>query len=300
MKYLIPLIAFLLANNNGFGQTNQYHKFLTDGAVWKELFITYTFKTDSITYIQPEYMWGDTLLNGKLYKKMATMLFLEDSINRKVYVRDYGLDWPDTLLYDFNLEVGESAAHCAEFSVGNLFPDATVVNIDSFLIGTYRKRWEIKYTPRIENGDSVTYWIEGVGSDNGIFNPYSSWYWPDSRKLICYSEHDTLLYSDLQYWYDCDEVFEDSTDNIAENVVSSGLKILPNPANEFAKVYWSHCQIYGINQISVFDAEGRIIINDVCKEDECTLDCSNWFSGVYFIVLSNDQSRGFAKLLVMH
>ena len=300
MKKLTLFTILLIASSIGWSQTNQYHKFVTEGAWWDELFISYPFEWDSIPYIQHESIWGDTIIDGKSYYLMASFMMREDTINKKVYGREYGLDWPDTLMYDFNLNVGESAAGCAEFSVGNLFPDATVINIDSVLIGTYRKRWEIKYTPLVENGDSITFWIEGIGSDNGIWEPYGSWYWPVARRLICYSENDSLLYSDLQYWYDCDEIFEDTTDNILEYTNESSFTVWPNPADKYTEIVFPADDIFRTKQIAIFNCSNQTVLKDTFYNTRYNLDCSNFYAGLYFILVSDGERVYYNKFIVTH
>ena len=297
------LSGFLVLICSFFGlqsQTNIYHKFLTEGAEWSELFITYTFEYDSITYIQHEGIFGDSVIDGKLYYRMGSFLMREDTINKKVYAQELGLGWPDTLLYDFNLNIGESAAHCAEFSVGNLFPDAVVTNIDSVLIGTYRKRWEIKYSPLIENGDSITYWIEGIGSDNGIYNPFSSWYWPDIRRLVCYSENENVLYSDLEFWYDCSEVFEDTSDQIFDNAFENSIIVKPNPANKYLQISLESTRALNHYEFAVFNIAKQLVLKDSISGPNFTLDCSNFQEGLYFLLLFDGDKTYCNKFIVTH
>ena len=95
-------------------------------------------------------IFGDTIVEGKKYRKVYLTnafhddfnlrgFFYEDSINRKVYlVTDDPLeiDHPitaDTLLYDFNIELGSTVDHFYEF---RFFPDdhpanSIVIGIDS-------------------------------------------------------------------------------------------------------------------------------------------------------------------------
>ncbi len=92
-------------------------------------------------------------------------LYKDDTVNKKVYtLYDDGVNLTDTLLYDFTLPVGDSVAHSTEFLD---FPDAHISDIDSiFIDDNYRKRIKINYTHDFEV-DSA-YWIEGIGSTNGI------------------------------------------------------------------------------------------------------------------------------------
>ncbi|MFZ1634546.1 MAG: T9SS type A sorting domain-containing protein [Chitinophagales bacterium] len=299
MKKLSGFLVLICSFCGLQSQTNVYHKFLTEGAEWSELVISYSFEYDSITYIQHEGIFGDTIIDGKLYYIMGSFLMREDTINKKVYAQELAFGWPDTLLYDFNLNIGESAAHCAEFSVANLFPDATVTNIDSIFIGKYRKRWEIKYTPLVEEGDSVTYWIEGIGSDYGIFTPYGSWYWPDIRRLICYKENDSVLFSDLQFYYDCDGIFEDTSINIFENIIEPTFVIQPNPADKLTQIILPN-ESNVIKQLAVFNVRNQLVFEGKFIEDEFNMNCSGFYPGIYFIVITEGQKKYYNKLVVTH
>lgn len=67
MKKLSGFLVLICSFCGLQSQTNVYHKFLTEGAEWSELVISYSFEYDSITYIQHEGIFGDTIIDGKLY-----------------------------------------------------------------------------------------------------------------------------------------------------------------------------------------------------------------------------------------
>ena len=73
------------------------------------------------------------------------------------------------LLYDFSKSVGE------EVNDSDFWPKPYVTNIDYIMVnGENYKR--ISFTDDDLDGPTVVTWVEGVGSDGGLFGVYSSWH----------------------------------------------------------------------------------------------------------------------------
>jgi hypothetical protein len=150
-----------------------------------------------VTHTEIYKIGDDTLVNGIAYKIFLTT---EDSItntwgkmgliredSNRVYFRLY--TEPEGLLYDFNLEVGESV------TITNLYcyeKEMTVQNIDTvYISGVPLKRWVFN------TWGSEEYWVEGIGSfigpiQSGMYDCITDLY----CKLICFFKDDTLFYKD--------------------------------------------------------------------------------------------------------
>jgi len=120
----------------------------------------------------------------------------EDTINSLVYF-DFndGLE-EEGLIYDFNLEVGDSI-YIDNYYL--FFVDALLIcdSIDTVLINGVEKR---RYF-FLDNGLGTSYsdiWIEDIGSIYGLLfvGCYSAGWAGGENFVLCYSENDTVMYMD--------------------------------------------------------------------------------------------------------
>jgi Secretion system C-terminal sorting domain len=161
------------------GQTSVYHQFPDSNSVWN--YRLYQWCLGFGTIVQIDYSFtitGDTLIGGTVYHKLNTpdtVTFStgfcpfaatiqtgykggvrEDTILKRVYFVEPG-STNEQLLYDFNIQVGDSVLW---YNCGN----DVVLQQDSVLVGSsYRKRWLI-------NQPYSIYVIEGIGSTYGLLN----------------------------------------------------------------------------------------------------------------------------------
>src|SRR5688572_23693969 len=156
VQILIALVSFYSSN----GQTNIYHAFPDSNANWQGHYsanyqittsyleyYSYTFGSDTIIgnfnyhklYIPFIYKSGDTINYTALHTSGYQGCIRQDIPNKKVY---YILpnDTNIKLLYDFNLQVGDSVKNYVRYY--SMCCDLKVASIDSILIGSdYRKIW---------------------------------------------------------------------------------------------------------------------------------------------------------------
>jgi hypothetical protein len=121
----------------------------------------------------------------------------------------------DVLLYDFNIDAGDSLSW--------KFYNQKVVQIDSFQLnnGEWRKRFIFNY------GED---WIEGIGSTFGLFGSYEPPPFEGGHFLTCFRQNDSLLFESLfNYSYDCDHVYT----GILEPGIEISINVFPNPATDF-------------------------------------------------------------------
>lgn len=196
----------------------------------------------------------DTLIDGKVYQKIVsdTIYLLpenesagylgfirEDTTSKKVYYTNTDVGYPpfqfntneERLLYDFSLEIGDTATVMTTEECnndGSGFTSLKVLNIDSLELidGSKRKRW---FLEDINNGDEV-YWVEGIGSQYGLYITSCPFTSIDAYKysLLCYYEGETHLYQEPGET-ECGVFWTSSTDEF--NMKEKGIVVFPNPTS---------------------------------------------------------------------
>ena len=167
-----------------------YIPFAKDGKMWTEKSSPSVAPMYSITIWK---MQGDTIINGRLYKKVTgthwydSCFIYEDTALKKVYCLNAGSS-SEFLLYDFNLQVGDTLPGSCSMVV-----DKTVEH--------FAGKNRIKITFDYYSPDTQI-WYEGIGSlTQGVFFYkciIGSYDW-----LLCYFENDTLIYHNPSLNNDC-------------------------------------------------------------------------------------------------
>jgi len=186
--------------------------------------------------------------------------------NKKVFCR-LSTDQPEFLVYNFNLEIGDSVS-----LPGNAV--GFVEEADSILIGTeYHKRYSIQCY-ELYTG----HFIEGVGSDQGLmyFNIPQFDIWGN---LYCFSLNDTIYKTDGTgdtYTGDCWQYIA-----IAE--ISAGqMKVYPNPVRDFI-----HLKYDKACKIELIDLIGR-----QCRQSTSnSIYVKDLEQGIYFLRVYSLEGR---------
>ncbi|MCE1169556.1 MAG: T9SS type A sorting domain-containing protein [Sphingobacteriia bacterium] len=188
---------------------------------------------------------GDTIIGTITYKKvLGTGLndynytyqaaIRQDISERRVYVvnSNYsaGCSNVDTLLYDFNVNQGDTLNLCEDI-IGGL-PMTIVESVDSVLIaGLWRKKINLNqsYSPSL---------IEGIGSTSGFFGTWSGWI-GGIDFLACYSNGGNPVYPDTL----CQLVNINS-----DELIKPEVSIYPNPVSNIGLIsinmtYSAQCTI---------------------------------------------------------
>ena len=216
MKKLILASTAVLALTVAHGQTNVYHPF-PDSGFWRvdEYYNDPWQYPCFAKYYFHYYADGDTVINTVSYKKIYRSYVLfqplsctppmtpptpptsgyvgalkDDSIANKTFFIFPNKN-TDSLLYDYNLSVGDTMrGHISESVYGN--SQMVVLSIDSVLInGQYRKKWNFAND---YNNDS-TYFIAGIGSSGGLIEPLNTYPVDFTyRHLVCVKDSSTALY----------------------------------------------------------------------------------------------------------
>ena len=211
--YLIVLVASLLAHialgQDFISENKQWNvKVESWGSIYTEIF-----KID-----------GDTVINEISYKKVwqtydstMTEWYFVGGIREESHVVYFKMgDWNEGILYDFNLQVGDTAyvtnLYCMNMQI--VVSDIDTVNY----FGVDRTRW-------LFDDWSEESWVEGIGSLSGpLHTDFANCIFDVWFELLCFYQEDSLFYIKPGE----DECFQTSV-GIDEKSFSHTMLILPNP-----------------------------------------------------------------------
>jgi hypothetical protein len=216
--------------------------------------------------------------------------FRQDIPNKKVYTLKNN---QDTLLYDFNLSVGQVYPATANNS---LYPQLKVMHQDSVLLpdGFYHKKWQLG-TNSLDSGYISI--IEGIGATSG----FSLDFYPlfeQASALLCMRTFSDFLYENWNFtgiippkyseYCDANLGFE----NIGKNKHS--FEVYPNPVTEELNLFSSYQTSENVT-IKLYTIDGLEIRKDQKIALPAKIDVSFLQKGIYLIVVNNDQFIKFVK-----
>ena len=296
-------------------QFNVYHPFPDSNAGWRE---TIFYTPSTVEYVEFDYyVNGDTIVNGKKYKKLNTSggysfipngppdstwycydslycLLREDTSTRKVYVC-FPNYTKDTLLYNFNLHVGDTLRQTYIKRWGDT---ETVKAIDSVLVGsTYRKQFLIALNNYSNNVvfDSL---IEGIGSSEGLLElmvpPFESGSWMD-----CFT--DSTVQFSYGATYPCN-IFHKCHDAgiAAVGKPETSVSVYPNPSSGNYKFQITNYAMQKVN-IEVFNVLGEKVYSKFTVHNSpFTIDLSSNPNGIYLYRITSENGAliGAGKLMI--
>ena len=196
MKTLFSLLAFittiLLAAQN-------YHPLVETGKLWSN-YHNYCDSRGAFSLF--EKLTDDTIIAGYTWKKILSTKdslqsgwslsgFLREDPDRRVYYADlYGSQM--VLYYDFGLSVGDTVVPFDEPDMPYVVDSVTTVEL---LDGQIRNRFVLRCAGLWCMADSCyAYWIEGIGSLHGLFQPVMCGMVGDNPALMCFWEGTTLQF----------------------------------------------------------------------------------------------------------
>jgi hypothetical protein len=187
--------------------------------------------------------------------------------NKRVYFRFQVCgDTGERLIYDFNLNVGDTAPAyewpCPIYSI----EAGEIVTIDSVNIANvYHKRYVFA------SGGFV---IEGVGSINGLvrFTPWLNF----NCDFICYRNDQEALHASTT---PCFNIWPHGHPTSVENVASEKQEIYPNPFHDKIIIESKAAEI------SVYNSMGEQVITEQVQGNKYLLKTEMLSSGVYSVVL---------------
>jgi hypothetical protein len=305
MKNLIIFIIFVNVTP-AVGQT--YHPLLRNNIFW-DVFYYQGVQICGLNSAARYFIDGDTSINSINYKILKghpivslltqpnpfcppfavddNQTFLsqyfmrEDTIQQKVYVFAHQNN-QENLLYDFSLSIGDT--------INSNYPGQglpfIIDSIGNYLMsdGTFRKifygmpSW------------STEYYIEGVGSSTGLFEPLI-WGTGGGSRLSCVQENGNYLYSDSIAVYGCLGYV-----GIEESTNSKQIYISPNPVYGLLNINLTN----GVKGIfKLIESSGREVCKIEIYENKTQVDISSLKSGMYFYRFeSSDQIYSNGKILL--
>jgi len=183
----------------------------------------------------------------------------------------------DSLLYDYNLTVGDTIKGIISQFYSQDDTNRTVLTVDSVLIGSqYHKRWNFSQSVL---GDSV-FIIEGIGTSSGLIEPLYPWVteWTD-RHLICVKDSlQTYFISNYYSTVGCNLIVSIRNELNLRNSIS----IYPNPFSNETTIKAD--QEIKNSTILIIDSFGKQVkqINNITGR-EIKLHLENLSGGIYFL-----------------
>ncbi len=296
MKEKLIIVLFILTANISKAQS-----YFENDACWTEF--TININTNGVVYKNQYYLEGDTILNGKTYKKVIGKLpnnseqptYYIGAIREEAgkvyanykYYESRGIG--DFLLYDFTAKVGDSIRSIAP--EGELSRRPVVTKIDTIELQTGEKRKRFFLDQSIEK-----IWIEGVGSVGGLFSDaYEHPTNYTTTHLVCYKQDGIEYYKNNNFCPDgtcCDAI----TGLENPKQVGQISFLSPNPTNRFIQFNFSE-NIEQYKSIKLFDSLGNLLQNSTKTNNNLVLDLSNYSNGLYFVVIEFDKNYELHKII---
>ena len=226
--------------------------------------------------------WSD----GVFWQPYLFGLIREDS-TKKVYCLT---TWDEVMLYDFNLQVGDT------FRFGNSFFSqyAFVADIvDSITLMNGEKRKHISLNGGYEE------WIEGIGSTRGLFDAFCDVFLLDfGTSLLCFNENGIQKFQNPNFT----NCFYTNL-GINENKTNFDFQISPNPSSTLSELNFNLAQADCLT-IKLVELSGKTFktiapSNFHEGEHKIKLDVSALESGIYFIQIQGQKYTAIEKLVVI-
>lgn len=223
------------------------------------------------------YLWqgpppvGPGCSGGMLYGPELHGVYLVRQEGRQLRIR---ADNADTLLYDFDLNLGDTLP----LSWNNWSDDITVVAVDSVLVGnTMRARFELA-------NSWAQYMIEGVGTSHGLFERVSDFF-DCGFELLCFGLGEVAYYP--------------STGVACEGIMAvvdrklPPMTVGPVPASEQFTLFSAG----PLGSIRVLDATGREVVRAQSADPSASIDVSGLPNGPYTVLVDGHQPH---RIVVLH
>jgi hypothetical protein len=196
----------------------------------------------------------------------------QDSVAKKVYMYDWSNN-QDTLLYDFNLSVGNPLPHT--YNNPN-YPNVIVSSIDSILlIDGYHRRYNLDIGTTVDSASI----IEGIGSTYGLLAslvpPFEN-----GDALLCFSKNNFTIYPNAS-------TACDFTVGMLSEKDEHVLNVYPNPADDFINIQ-NH--FTSPLSVTVFSSYGTVVHQiTLAKDANATIDLSALANGIYMVAGVSDK-----------
>lgn len=294
-NYILILIFFLLNIKFTHGQMNVYHPFPDTNAIWIESSFStdFSYNPPCVHYSSDTLFYSkDTLYGAYTYHSLLSSgstsssfcsgtnyyynqfggAIRQDTSQKRIYSASFS-NSPDLLLYDFNLQIGDTLS--THWNQGNL---NYVIDIDSVLVGnSYRKRFllnQLGQTPHIDTSFAL---IEGIGGTYGLFAPLIPPF-EQGSSLACFS-------GDGQNYprgYNCSNT--SSITSFNERKIS--VSISPNPCSSYTKLTTNQTDL----KLTIYSLYGEPVRELKINSRQTLINCENLNSGIYFFQTIKDNT----------
>jgi len=279
-----------------FSQEYEYVAFPSSNGIWSEFYGKELMESYFTSYDKIALNGEDTLISQLNYKKLylfegttfdvsnATYLGGIREEGKKIFYlgnkihdgKPFSFDTSsEILLYDFNVNIGDRL-NCDGELMANFYC-LIVESIDTISIGnTLRKR--------ISFESSITKWIEGIGSVQGLLfagEPIATKGQP-TGDLICFKLNDEILFFNESY-DECMPV------GVTENVLLNNALIYPNPTNDEINIEIPENFIS--QRISLFDVYGRMVRSESISRKKYVVNLNNLPTGIYVVRIQGKNTN---------
>jgi len=298
-KVSIILLGIIICS---FAETNgqSYIPFIDTAKHWNVM-ITYSDggSPSSKSTIQYWFSENDTIINDTSYRKVMSSgdhffyppgvsgYIREDTATRKVFFRNLDSSFfpsGDQLLYDFSAVSGDTIEVFGHLACG-WAPDqnryvVTSVGDTTLMDNRVKKTWTLEALD--ENANPIDFWIEDIGSLNGVLYPGCYMFGTVSFRLdlLCYFESGESIYISEE-----DSCFVDWSTGI-KKIQYPVIKVYPNPASEI--IVLELPQDYKVDgEYTIFDIKGTIILKGKLENNIVTINALA--QGYYFVRVIADK-----------
>lgn len=300
MKKIMISLLFFLSVLTLYGQNSNYVPFPTNNAKWVTVFEN-CFTTPTRIYSVSEISENDTIINGINYSMIYTDVdtgstwcaFREE--NKRIYFLFPDRNNEEILLYDFNLEVGDTMFYYFEDIFETTQHHKVVTAIDTIRLtnGEIRHKWTLEpFIPWVENYSAIgDIWVDGIGSIDwqGLFNPLVTLVATngDNYHLGLFCHNDTTLFYNppCPYFYVFGCYLETSVKSFED--ISNYISIYPNPAQNQVTI---DCQEQKIKDVEVINIIGKVLKRiEIHDDSHFIVGISDLPAGIYLLKFTTDE-----------
>ncbi len=200
----------------------------------------------------------------------------------------------DTLLYDFNLSLGDTLP-ATYINAANY---AYVSKVDTFKIsGNYHNRfwlWLVGTTPPTSSDSGYAAIIEGMGSTNGLFNVSPESFFESSCALNCIKINEASIYPSATTT--CTSIY--NTMGISQiKSLNTQIAIYPNPTKDVLNV---ECEMANEKAtLTITDMLGNVVKQMPFNTQHITFNITDLNEGVYNISLQSNEGVVNKRLIIV-
>jgi hypothetical protein len=308
MKKIIIPVLFFVSVLTLYGQNSDYVAFPTDNAKWVTVFENY-YTTPTRIYSVSEIRENDTIINGINYSMIYTdkdtgstwCAFREE--NKRIYFLFPDKNNEEILMYDFNLEVGDTMFYYFEdiFETTQHHKVVTAIDTIRLVNGEIRHKWTLSpFSPWGENYSAIRdIWVDGIGSIDwqGLFNPLVTFKYTNGDDyhlgLFCHNDT-TLFYNPSCPYFD---IFGCYLAISIENfeAISDNISIYPNPTQNQVTIDFGEQKIKEIEMINLV---GKVLKQiEIHDYNHSIVDISDISAGIYLLKFTTAESVITKKII---